>query len=85
VFKLGQAADVCRQRLNLRPKRMDQGIFLVMRERRQVGQPVHPELESRAYGHVKGLADALPIGPTDTEDEQIRFKRQRPAIQQNAL
>src|SRR3954462_9893471 len=51
---------------------MDQGIFLVMRERRQVGEPVHPELESKAPWSRQGLCRCLPTGPTDTGDEQVR-------------
>src|SRR3954452_19953088 len=50
---------------------MDQGIFLVMRERRQVGEPVHPELESKTLWSRQGLCRCLPTDPTDTGDEQI--------------
>src|SRR3954447_21349256 len=54
---------------------MDQGIFLVMRERRQVGEPVHPELESKALWSRQGLCRCLPTGPTDTGDEQVRARQ----------
>src|SRR3954464_6674552 len=54
---------------------MDQGIFLVMRERRQVGEPVHPELESKALWSRQGLCRCLPTGPTDTGDEQVPMER----------
>ncbi len=50
---------------------MDQGIFLVMRERRQVGEPVHPELESKPLWSRQGLCRCLPTDPTDTGDEQV--------------
>src|SRR6185312_8202675 len=34
------------QRLNLRPQRQDQGIFLVVRQATEVGELGHPKLES---------------------------------------
>src|SRR3954452_12242924 len=42
-----------------------------MRKRRQVGEPVHPELESKALWSRQGLCRCLPTGPTDTGDEQV--------------
>jgi len=43
-----------------------------MRERRQVGEPVHPELESKTPRSRQGLRRCLPTGPTNTGDEQLR-------------
>lgn len=42
----GQDLNLLSQRLNLRPERMDQRVLLLMGEARQIGQALHPNLES---------------------------------------
>src|SRR5919202_1792520 len=56
-----QRRNLCRQRLHLRPERMNERILLVMRERRQVGQPVHPTLESSVPWSRQALRRRPPI------------------------
>jgi hypothetical protein len=52
-----------RQRLHLCPQRVDERIFLGVRERRQVREPVHPELESRTPWSRQALRRCLPTSP----------------------
>jgi len=44
-----------------------------MRERRQVGKPVHTELESKTPWLRQGLRKCLPTKPVDTGVEQIQL------------
>jgi hypothetical protein len=59
-----QHGDLCRQRLHLGPERLDQRILLVMRERRQLGKPVHPKLESKVQGAPQALRQRQTAGPS---------------------
>jgi hypothetical protein len=51
----GEELDLCRQRLHLRPQRIDQRVLLIMRQRGEVGKPIHPNLESTAPGSRQAL------------------------------
>ncbi len=59
-----QCPDLRRERLNLRPQRPDQRVFLVMRQGAEVGKIGHPNLESWAPWSRQPLCQPLPPMPS---------------------